>query len=181
MAFKDAWGSTKAVEKGFVNNPNDKGGPTNKGITERVARANGYMGDMKDLPDNIAETIAKTQYWDILRLDSIDALSQAISAELFDTGFLCGIGNAGTFLQQSLNLLNNQGKIYGDITEDGVVGPVTVDMLKSYLSFRKTQDGERVMLVELNVLQGNYLNSLAKRTPTQEEFLYGWLRNRVAL
>lgn len=166
---------------GYINNPNDKGGPTNKGISEKVARANGYMGDMKDLPDNIAEMIAKIQYWDILKLDSIDLLSIAIAAEVFDTGFLCGQGNAGLFLQQSLNLLNNQGKIYGDIAEDGLIGPVTVDMLKSYLSFRKTQDGERVMRVELNVLQGNYLNGLAKRTPTQEEFLYGWLRNRVSL
>ena len=34
----------------YTNDPGDSGGPTRWGITEKVAKANGYTGDMRDLP-----------------------------------------------------------------------------------------------------------------------------------
>ena len=34
----------------YVNHPADRGGPTCWGITEAVARAQGYDGSMRDLP-----------------------------------------------------------------------------------------------------------------------------------
>ncbi|MGK3629946.1 glycosyl hydrolase 108 family protein, partial [Acinetobacter sp. A11] len=37
-------------EGGYVNHPSDHGHATKFGITEAVARSNGYQGNMQDLP-----------------------------------------------------------------------------------------------------------------------------------
>ena len=58
-------------EGGFVNNPADKGGLTCFGITEAVARANGYRGAMRQLPQNEAAAIYRRLYWLRPRFDEI--------------------------------------------------------------------------------------------------------------
>ena len=41
-------------EGGYTDHPSDRGGPTNWGITEKVARAYGYTGDMRELERDLA-------------------------------------------------------------------------------------------------------------------------------
>jgi lysozyme family protein len=173
-AFIDAWTATKREEGGYVNNPRDKGGPTNHGITEAVARANGFSGDMRSMTVSWARIIAKKQYWDIMRLDDVAVLSAAVAAKLFDAGFLCGTGRAGMFLQESLNVLNRDQKLYGDVKVDGVIGPVTLMNLRLYMNARRGDNGEAVLLKALNIKHGAYLMSI-----DNEEFTFGWLANRV--
>ncbi len=51
-------------EGGYVNHPDDKGGPTKWGITEKVARSHGYRGDMGDLTrEQAVGTSLKLDYW----------------------------------------------------------------------------------------------------------------------
>ena len=50
------------VEGGYTNDPSDSGGETCWGITIAVARANGYAGAMKDMPQQVAYDIYYKQY-----------------------------------------------------------------------------------------------------------------------
>lgn len=102
-------------EGGYVNHPDDKGGPTKWGVTEKVARAHGYRGDMRDLTRGQALEILEADYWYGPRFDQVSALSPDIAAELCDTGVNMGPSVATKMLQRWLNVFNQGGKLYPDM------------------------------------------------------------------
>lgn len=167
-------------EGGYVNNPADKGGPTRWGITQNTARAYGYKGDMKDLPRETAKEIYMKQYWLEPKFDKIAELSPSIAEELCDTGVNMGPRVASTFLQRWLTALNQRGKLYPDLKPDGVIGNITIAALRSYLAVRGSA-GVTVMLKGLNCSQGARYLELAEAREANEEFLFGWVQNRVGL
>lgn len=166
-------------EGGYVNHPADRGGPTNFGITQDVARANGYDGSMRLLPREEAAAIYRRLYWLRPRFDRIAELSPAIAAELFDTGVNMGPAVAITFLQRALTALNRGGADFPDLVPDGRAGPATEAALTAFLTTRGKQSGETVLLRALEALQGERYLRLAERRPANEAFLYGWLANRI--
>jgi lysozyme family protein len=166
-------------EGGYVDNPTDKGGPTCFGITQAVARANGYAGPMRQLPRSEAEAIYRHLYWLRPRLDQVAERSGRIAAELFDTGVNMGPAVAVTFLQRALTALNRNATDYPDLTPDGRVGPATLAALDAFLAKRGASSGETVLLRALEALQGERYLRLAERRPANEAFLYGWLANRI--
>jgi lysozyme family protein len=179
-------------EGGFVDNPADKGGPTCFGITQAVARANGYAGPMRQLPRSEASAIYLRLYWRRPRFDEIARRSPRLAAELFDTGVNMGPAVAITFLQRALTALNRNGSDYPDLTPDGRVGPATLAALDAFLKIRGSSPpvgvdggdrqkaiGETVLLRALEALQGERYLRLAERRPANEAFLYGWLANRI--
>jgi lysozyme family protein len=166
-------------EGGYVHHPADKGGATCFGITEAVARANGYVGDMRNLPREEAALVYRRLYWLRPRYDAIARRAPRIAAELFDTGVNMGPAVATTFLQRALTALNRGGKDYPDLVPDGRVGPTTLGALDAYLQSRGTRSGETVLLRALEALQGERYLRLAERRPANEAFLYGWLANRI--
>lgn len=165
-------------EGGYSNHPADRGGETMWGITIGVARANGYSGPMRDMPREVARGIYLRKYVTGPGFGSIMTLSEKIAEELVDTGVNMGPGVASLFLQHALNALNNRGKLYNDIIEDGDVGTATFNALRAYLKARKGE-GEAVMLKALNCLQGARYIELAGKRTANEAFLYGWLRTRI--
>lgn len=166
-------------EGGYVNNPADKGGPTNWGITQAVARAHGYPGDMRQLPRDEAALIYKRIYWLAPGLDAIVAVSPAVAAKLFDLGMNMGPPVGITFLQRCLNVFNHSGTDYPDLVTDGKTGPHTIAALTAYLG-RRGPAGEGVLLRAINCLQGERYISLAESRAANEAFVYGWLANRVS-
>lgn len=166
-------------EGGFVSNPADRGGPTRFGITEAVARANGYSGAMRNLPRDEAAAIYKRLYWLRPRFDQLAQRSEPLAAELFDTGVNMGPAVAVTFLQRALSALNRDRKDYADLVPDGRIGPATLAAIDTFFAIRGKAGGETVLLKALDALQGERYIRLAERRPANEAFLYGWLANRI--
>ena len=176
----DIFDEVLGKEGGYVNHPDDKGGPTKWGITEKIARAHGYRGDMRDLTREQALDILEADYWYGPRFDQVAALSPDIAAELCDTGVNMGPSVASRMLQRWLNVFNLRGRLYPDMDADGRIGPRTISALRAFLNNRG-QDGERVMLTALNCTQGDRYLELAEKREANESFVYGWLKERVAI
>lgn len=167
-----------AREGGFTDHPADRGGPTRWGITQRVARAHGYAGDMRLFPRDTAASIYRRLYWLRPRFDQVAQHAPALAAELFDTGVNMGPAVAARFLQRALNGLNRNARDYPDMAVDGAIGPITLAALTAFLATRGPT-GERVLLKAVEALQGERYLSLAESRPANEAFLYGWLANRI--
>ena len=162
----------------YVNHPADRGGPTCWGITEAVARAQGYDGAMQHLPRAEAAAIYRRIYWLRPGFDAVALRAPQIAAELFDTGVNMGTAIATGFLQRALNALNRAARDYPDIAVDREIGPRTLSALDAFLRARGA-GGETVLLRAMEALQGERYIALAERRPSQEAFLYGWLANRI--
>jgi lysozyme family protein len=165
-------------EGGYSNHKADRGGATRFGITEAVARADGYAGAMGDLPRARAVAIYRRLYWTAPGFDRVARRAPRIAAELFDTGVNMGVAVAAAFLQRALNALNRGALHYPDLLVDGRVGPGTIGALDAFLDQRGTS-GETVLLKAVEALQGERYVALAERRPANEAFLYGWLANRI--
>lgn len=167
-----------AREGGYSHHPADRGGPTNFGITQAVARANGYAGDMRKLPRTLAETIYRRLYWERPGYAFVAEVAPDIAAELFDSAVNMGPGTATGFLQRALNALNRNQKDYPDLKVDRTIGAKTLAALSAFMALRG-KAGEKVLLKAIEALQGERYLALAESRPANEAFLYGWLANRV--
>ena len=167
-----------AREGGYVNHPADRGGATRWGITQAVARAHGYGGDMRALPRAEAVAIYRRLYWQGPGFDRVAQRAPKVAAELFDTAVNMGPETAVGFLQRALNALNRNGRDYGDIAADRSIGPATLGALAGFLAARGAA-AEAVLVKALDALQGARYVQLAEARPANEAFLYGWLAGRV--
>ena len=165
-------------EGGYSNHPADRGGATRWGITEAVARAHGYRGDMRTFPREDAVALYKRIYWVRPGFDRIGDLAPDIAAELFDTGVNMGPGVAVSFLHRALNALNRGTSDYADIILGVRIDDPTVAALTTFLR-KRAPHGEAVLMKALEALQGERYLDLAERRPANEAFLYGWLANRL--
>jgi lysozyme family protein len=165
-------------EGGYVNHPADRGGATNWGITEAVARRQGYVGEMRALPRSDAAAIYRRLYWHKPQFDAIAKRAPKLAAEMFDTGINMGTGTAAGFLQRALNALNREARDYPDLKVDRSVGPATIAALDAFLK-KRGKAAESVLLKAVEALQGAHYLNIAEARPSQEAFVYGWLANRI--
>lgn len=153
-------------EGGFVDNPNDPGGATNKGITLRTFQnfADHLLGiepslkNLEALTDDQAKAIYKAQYWDKIRADQFPSYNLAVFT--FDFYVNAG-GNGVKVLQQTLKDLGQNVDVDGVIGSGTVKSVCSVDIQALYKGYK---EGRRA-----------YYKGLAEKNPKFNTFLKGWL------
>ena len=117
MNFDQAFHKLLGHEGGFVDHPSDPGGATNWGVTQAVARQNGYTGHMRNFPVEQAKAIYKRQYWDAVRAEE---LPPGIRYPVFDACVNSGAKQAVKWLQRAVGA-----------ADDGVLGGQTLAMARA--------------------------------------------------
>lgn len=91
-------------EGGYSNHPEDPGGATMKGVTQRVftefLTANGQPSrDVRTITDAELQAIYRKRYWDIAKLDK---LAPGVSYVFFDGNMNSGVSQCVKWLQRAL-------------------------------------------------------------------------------
>lgn len=165
-------------EGGYVNDVSDAGGETNLGITNAVARAYGYMGEMRDLSVAVATDIYLRRYWTLPRLDQVAIYCPSLAEKLLDIGVNMGPVTGIAWMQRALNVLNKEGRSWPDLRCDGNVGPMTLAALRAFLTERG-KDGSRVLVNMIAAQQSVRYIELAEVQPSQEAYEFGWQSTRA--
>ena len=175
--------TVSSVEKGYVHNAADRGGPTCWGITEATANEPkhrkvlierfGWNGRMQDLTREMAFWIYEEKWWKRMRCDDLLAIHPFIADRVFDLAINGGRGLGVKTLQRILNACNRQQLDYKDIAADGGVGKLTLDALRAYVD-KRGQNGIEVLVQYQLALQGAHYITLAEKDPSQETFVNGW-------
>lgn len=105
-------------EGGYVNHPQDPGGATNRGVTQRVyddyRRAAGLPSKtVRDISAPEVENIYRGKYWNLIKGDRLPA---GVSYVVFDGAVNSGVAQSAKWLQRALG-----------IAADGVIGPATLE------------------------------------------------------
>lgn len=159
--YTNALQSVLLFEGGYVNDPNDHGGATNKGITQTVydefrKSIKQKVRSVKLITDDEVHKIYYTNYWKSAKCDVLPAGVDQIH---FDTAVNCGVKQANKFLQRTVG-----------VTDDGIIGPKTLTKIHA-------ADPKIVVKSYVNNRAGFYVDLVA-RDVSQLKFLKGWI-NRV--
>ena len=151
-------------EGGFVDHPNDPGGRTNKGVTQKVyddwrARQGLVRQDVKLIDDTEVHMIYATDYWLPPRCDRLETPLDVVQ---FDTAVNMGVGRAVRFLQGALGCAVDGD--FGPGTERAVAGCDTGTVVAAYCKRREA-----------------FYARLAQNNNKLAVFLKGWMNRLNAL
>ncbi|MBW9276730.1 glycoside hydrolase family 108 protein [Bacteroides fragilis] len=151
-------------EGGFVDDPDDLGGATNRGVTigtyATYCKKKGYPAPtverLKNLSDKDWTEILKTLYWDRWKADNIK--SQSVANILVDWVWASGVN--GIKIPQ---------KVLG-VTADGIVGAKTLAALNAR--------NPKELFEEISEARIQFIEDICRKRPANNKFKKGWL-NRI--
>ena len=151
-------------EGGFVDDPDDLGGATNRGVTigtyATYCKKKGYPAPtverLKNLSDKDWTDILKTLYWDRWKADNIK--SQSVANILVD--WVWASGTNGIKIPQ---------QILG-VTVDGIVGVKTLAALNAR--------NPKELFEEIKEARVQFIDDICRKRPANNKFKKGWL-NRI--
>jgi lysozyme family protein len=151
-------------EGGFVDDPDDPGGRTNKGVTQKTysawrSRRGLPAADVKNITNEEVQAIYEQDYWLPPRCD---LLQRKLDLVQFDTAVNMGPGRSVRILQTTLGC-----------TSDGNFGSTTQQLAASC-------DAASTVASYCTAREGFY-RSLAQKNPKLSKFLKGWLNRLDAL
>jgi lysozyme family protein len=168
MFFEEAYQHLGPIEGGWSDHPDDRGGPTNYGITMKAMREyfkyKGWgeptLDDLKKITPQDRQELYKTLYWDFINLDLCQNRKTAIV--IFDQSVNRGAQHSA-FMVQSVLVVQFRAKI----KVDGQMGPLTYQALSAIKE-------EKFLLKFFELAQQEYVQ-IVKHDPSQIINLSGWL------
>jgi lysozyme family protein len=154
--FNPAVAKTLIREGGarFTDNPDDHGGATKYGISQRA-----YPNlDIANLTEDQAKAIYKQDYWDKVSGDKLK--SQSVAENIFDTAVNMGPTTATKLVQMTLSI--------------GVDGKFGADTLKAV-----NAAGEGEFLAEYTLAKIARYAAICNKDRTQSRFLLGWVNRSL--
>lgn len=152
-------------EGGFVNDPDDLGGATCKGVTYRTYKL--YcsrkklpipsVGDLKRLTVEEFESILKEMYWDACRADKIE--SQSVANAIVDWAWNSGTATAAKEIQKVLG-----------VKADGIIGNITLSAINS--------QSPLPLFGRIKTARIKYIERICESRPENRKFYRGWM-NRI--
>jgi len=152
-------------EGGFVDDPDDRGGATNMGISLRFLKGTGDIDfdldhdgdidvdDIKRMNDHFAAIAYKKYFWDPLQLDQLH--NESLCLQVFDHAVNAGTRNAVKMLQA-----------VAGCKQDGLIGPKTIASANTFSeNIAERYYKERI----------DFYTKLAREKPVFGKFLRGWI------
>ena len=163
-AFDNSMTFVMRWEGGFIDHPNDPGGPTNRGVTQKVyddwrARKGLPMRGVQLIDEDEVHSIYGSNYWLPPRCDLLDTPLDLVQ---FDTAVNMGVGRAVRFLQASVGC--GVDGDFGPGTERAVMNCDVGTVLAAYCDRRE-----------------KFYRDLAQKNPKFGVFLKGWMNRLDAL
>lgn len=171
--FLIAYKKTLAHEGGYVNDPDDSGGETYKGVARAMHKdwtgwaiidaAKNDSTFPKNLDDNekLNEAIQdfyEKKFWNPIK--ATDIQSQLVAESIFDFGVNAGVKTSAKLAQ----------KVVG-VVQDGWVGPITLRALNSF--------NKKHFLSAFTVEKIRRYVEIIKLRPVMKKYLHGWIRRAL--
>lgn len=146
----------------FVNDPDDSGGPTKFGVTQKsYSNFIGYpvtADMMQALTEEDVTLFYRHEFWTPLSLGRVN--DPGIAIAIFDTAVLYGITATACMTQQALNVSG------GLLRVDGILGDRTIELLNQATRLAFLNDFKRFVMQRID--------TLVRTNPKDAKFRQGW-------